>query len=279
MFRYILSKIKFKNNNKDKYEDNLEKKDTYPINFDKIKNYESSYEREWIPEQKKSITELKAKEAWEGWYPHHEFGDLPLDILAEIKYIDSKGNFSQRKIKTKKFLIQKDNNLNESYLLAYCYEKNSMRNFVISRIQELIDLNNGEIINDISKYLQYKYDNSSHGITKNIIEKLKSELIIFLFVAKADSRISKNERTCILNFIDREFPNSKIDKISIDQFFSISPSQKELKQAIKTILDTGRVQVVLEQINCLEKSRTKMDDFTNSAIDLIRKQLLIRKNG
>lgn len=215
---------------------------------------------------------IPEKDAWES-YPYHEYRDFPLEIMAQIRYVDSRGQFSKRSIKTKRFAIDPYSESKDFSLLAYCFSRKANRTFKVSRINEFIDLDSGEFISDIPKYLDETYKKSPAGITEAIIEKLKNELVIFVYIARADSKIYKKEREAIIKFIDIEFPGASLHEDTIRSFLSEAPSQKELKNAIDSVISMDRIEAVLKHVDYLGKSRTKIDDFTSSAIALIRKQL------
>lgn len=277
MLNFLLSKLKFKRqDNKNEEEEHNE---LPPLNFESYSKNTKLIQNKTIRNEKEENVnreinqKIPEKDAWEGWYPYDESRDLPLEIFAEIKYIDSKGQFSKRKIKTKRFSIDPLSESKDFSILAYCFSRQQNRTFKISRIKEFIDLDSGEIISDISKYLNEKYKKSPAGITEDIIEKLRNELTIFVYIARADSKMYKKEREAILKFIDIEFPGTSLHEDTIRSFLSETPNQKELKNAINSVLSMDRTEAVLDHVDYLEKSRTKMDDFTNSAISLIRNQL------
>src|SRR5690606_40885570 len=82
---------------------------------------------------------------------------ISLNTLFLIEYIDAKNNISKRRITIKKLVETK----NDYLLYSYCHERKSIRSFKLSRIQELVDIETGEIIENPENYIKERIINES----------------------------------------------------------------------------------------------------------------------
>lgn len=230
-----------------------------------------------LQEVKSYHEKTEKKDAWEGWYYDHEKGDFPIVIEADIRYIDINNQLTNRRITTKRFRIENFDGKDDFIVLAHCHLRQQNRTFKLSRIQEFIDISTGELINDIPSYFPNNYEMSSSGQTVRLIEKVNHELTVLLYIARADTRLSAKEKSVLVGFLRRVSPKIELDMTIVDAAFSDVPSQANLKRAIKSVIDMGKVEIVLEHVEELSNSRAKMDDFTSSAILLVKKRLLLNK--
>lgn len=66
----------------------------------------------------------------------------------EISYEDRNGKLSTRKIQVKNINYYGD----ETILHSFCFKRKAPRDFIVSRISELINCDSGEVIENISDY-------------------------------------------------------------------------------------------------------------------------------
>lgn len=69
------------------------------------------------------------------------------DAEIEIYYEDAKGDITQREIRVMTYIVR------TGRITAWCHLRNGLRTFYIDRIISAVDINTGEIINDIDLYL------------------------------------------------------------------------------------------------------------------------------
>jgi hypothetical protein len=210
-----------------------------------------------------------SKDAWEGWYDWHAEADLPVKIQAEIRYVDGEGQETTRRITTRHFGPEND----DYCILAYCHLRQQNRTFKSSRIRQFVDVSTGEVVGDIPSYLRHAYDDSPTGRTAHLLTEVADDLVVLLYVARADARLSPKEKTILVAFLRRIAPSLEFDMALVDAALSCEPSQPALKRALKTVLDTGRTEAIMSELEALAAARRKMDDFTDAAIKLVRKRL------
>ncbi|RME56771.1 hypothetical protein D6779_10020 [Candidatus Parcubacteria bacterium] len=90
------------------------------------------------------------EDAWDAW-----FFDEPdqSDVHGKLKihYVDAEGRHTKRTIELKK--------ASPNYLLAYCRMRKADRCFRIDRVKHAIDLETGEIVDDLHEWLSRKTEN------------------------------------------------------------------------------------------------------------------------
>ena len=110
---------------------------------------------------------------------------------------------------------------NDFALLAYCHERESHRTFKLSGIKSMCDIETGELISDPYSYLIQRFQDSPIGKWTKFLSEFENEVLILVFVAKADNRMTAKERKIIYNYVclrsrdtlDFEIIDSEIKKM------------------------------------------------------------------
>ncbi len=215
------------------------------------------------------------KDAWEGWYlnSYGTEGDKILVFEAEIIYTDGNQKTTKRRITTKRFGPNPYGKLDDFLVLAFCHLRQENRTFATSRMRQLVNISTGEVAGDISAYLIGLYEASPAGRTVRLLKLLADEIMVLLFVARADGRMSPKEKEALVKFLQQAAPEEEIDIETINAAFSAAPSQAALKRALKAIIEKGQNDTVLSGLDALVAARTKIDDFTDAAATLVKKRL------
>lgn len=212
------------------------------------------------------------KDAWEGWYDRQGEGDLPVIVEAEIRYVDGEGRETQRRITTRRFGPDVFGEPGECVILARCHLRQEGRTFKVKRIREFVDTATGEVVGDVSSYLRHAYDVSAAGQTARLLGEISDELDVLLYIARASPRLSPKEKAVLVAFLQRAAPGAELDMAMVDVSFSDPPSQVALRRALSMVLEKGRAEALLSDVEALAAARSKMDDFTEAALALVRKR-------
>lgn len=95
-------------------------------------------------------------------------------LELDIDYVDARGVATNRQIRLKRYSVNEDNT--NAMLFAYCYLRNAHRTFYASRVKRCVDLENGEIIENLPKYLEKEYEDLYvEGIDNKLLVELKIE--------------------------------------------------------------------------------------------------------
>lgn len=239
------------------YDLEAEKQDNYDFNTAEIENTE-------------------VKDAYDYAYVAGE--DRKLILELEIDYIDAKGTETTRQIKLKRFRFSQDKK--EGLLSGYCYLRGGARDFYVSRIQRCVNVETGEIIVEIIKYLEEQFEISSAGQLERMWNDFTDEMNVLVYVGKLDGMLRKKEKEVIASY---SLTRNQSYRLSIEEIIdymnnitSISKTQfaralgrlsKKMEQDRKDLIDYA------ERILNIKKSKKTEEE---EVISYMVKRLLIK---
>lgn len=144
----------------------------------------------------------------------------PIDLrsLYLIEYKDAKDNKTVRRITVKR--IYGSDYYGDLYLDSFCHERQEPRTFVVSRIEELTELETGEIIVDPIGYFQNKINNSPLGKVTKAINEYSETVLPLVYLGRSDGKLAKAEKLEIVEYLisnandlDREVLLKEIGKL------------------------------------------------------------------
>lgn len=177
------------------------------------------------------------RDNWEG-----AFWDVqsPRNITAnlQIEYRDGAGSRTTRDIGLMKYGAAEGG----AMLWAYCHFRQANRTFRTDRIITCIDLDSGEIINNLEVWLNEKYQASPDFAIENIIETTWDALRVLYYVSKADGRLTQKERGIVRNAVRSLSDHPGIDDGRIDDMFNAidNPTITAFKQAFGRLVKQNR---------------------------------------
>ncbi len=175
-----------------------------------------------------SYSELPPKQYWD------DTTSVPVSAKLNIEYIKANGQQSNRIIQTSWYD-------GSSYLNAFCELRQQRRTFRIERIVGCIDVDSGEVVNDIPQHLLNKYHNSPGYILSLAIDKLSDILMVLYYVGKADGQLRAAERAILLAVVRKVVKDDRISDEMINRAFDGAgvPSLQAIKLAINRICKTS----------------------------------------
>lgn len=192
------------------------------------------------------IENTEVKDAYDYAYVAGEDRKLLLEL--EIDYIDAKGIETTRQIKLKRFRFSQDKK--EGLLSGYCYLREGGRDFYVSRIQRCVNVETGEIIVELIKYLEEQYEISSGGQLEKIWNDFTDEMNVLVYVGKLDGMLQKKEKEVIASYALTRNQTYRLSKEEIIDYMnnitSISKTQfaralgrlsKKMEQERKDLID------------------------------------------
>lgn len=220
------------------YDTEAEQPDTYDFNKAELENTE-------------------VKDAYD--YAYVVGDDKKLSLELEIDYTDAKGTETTRQIKLKRFRFSQDKK--EGFLYGYCYLRGGGRDFNVSRIQRCVNVETGEIIVDITKYLEEQYEFSSGGQLEKMWNDFTDEINVLVYVGKLDGMLRKKEKEIIASYA---LSRNKIFRLSIE----------EIIEDMTNITSLSKTQFA----RALGKLSTKMEQERKDLIDYAERILNTKKN-
>jgi hypothetical protein len=170
---------------------------------------------------------------WEGAFwdvssPRKISGNL------SIEYRDGAGSVTKRDIRLMSYGPWEGG----AILWAYCHLRQANRTFRTDRLISCIDLDTGEIIENLDVWLDDKYQSSPDRAIEKIIDEAWDALRVLYYVSKADGRLTQKERAILRDAV-RSFNNHpEIDNKRIDEMFDSidNPTINSFKQAFGRLI-------------------------------------------
>lgn len=122
-----------------------------------------------------------------------------------IAYVDSRGRATQRLITCQR----KERCGTEIYIWAWCHARESVRQFRLSRIEEVFDAQTGELLDRPGDFFdQFKVDRSQRsgpgwGLSVQLRADLTALLNVLVFMARCDRQYHPLERASLEDVIAR----------------------------------------------------------------------------
>ena len=138
------------------------------------------------------------QDAWEGSV--YELGGRPFrcDIKLGFQYTDSNGAITNRQIRAKAFVKWLDE---DHLVLGFCNYRKANRSFSTSRMQDVVDLDTGECVGDVDRYLTDFYEASDYKKIDDFIDKRMSVVDCLLYLARLDGNLTKAQKAIINGYI------------------------------------------------------------------------------
>lgn len=132
------------------------------------------------------------RDEWEGAF-WEVTAPVPVNATLRIGYVDGAGRRTDRTIEVRQFGQFGDGVL----IIAKCLMRDATRTFRADRIKSCVDVETGEIINDVAAFLQARYDASSDKTAADLRDKEFDTLRVLLYVGKADGQFRAEEKAVI----------------------------------------------------------------------------------
>lgn len=189
-----------------------------------------------------------AQESWEidgEWddgyqsFTDEEVTETPATGRYWISYLDAQGRPSAREI----VVSGVNEYLADSLIKAQCLLRHANRSFRQSRIQKAIDVQTGEIIDDLAEHAINAYRNSPAGRADELFRREEAALCVLVYVARADGRMMKPERQVIINYLKTRHEDVLVDDSDIDQHIKgrwFPSDEKEFKRQVLTLAEADQ---------------------------------------
>ena len=170
---------------------------------------------------------------------------------------------------------------NPRYLFGHCSLRDSYRTFLCERIQSAVDVKTGESIANVNKYLWDVYCKTPVYALDMLVKNHRHALQIMLYVAKADGRMSADERK-VMNAACKVFTGDvRLTEEMTSQVFRAMkiPSLATFKKACATVALRGNASFMRRlMIACqsIVTTESKIKEAEQEALDYIAKRFNLR---
>lgn len=127
--------------------------------------------------------------------------------------MDGAGDVTDRDVEVKEC----DTVSRGGYLGGICRLRNGPRTFRIDRIRSAIDMETGEVVEDVPRWAASKYEGSPAQAMEGLLQEGTDSLRALIYVAKADGRYTKKEKEVFLKFCQARSGCSGITQTDIDR--------------------------------------------------------------
>ena len=219
-------------------------------------------------------------DSWEGGF-WDASDPKRLSAHIEIDYKDGDGALTTRSVRVREF----DNQLYSGIIMGHCELRNATRTFRFDRIKKCVDIETGEIVTDIRKYLNDLYDKSPERSIDIIAIDYIDVLKVIYFVAKADGRYRKAEKEVISGYVRKLVRDDRITPEMIDGLLKEVdvPTLHGYKLAVGRVLKGGEVDPELLDTCCKEIVATQksVHPMEKEALEYLEKKrsTLVAKNA
>ncbi len=158
---------------------------------------------------------------------------VPCDVFLDIEYVDYEDRFTKRAVDVQYCKFEGKDPL----FMGECHLRDDRRSFRVSRVQQAIDRETGEVIGDLGKYLRMKYESSPHAILDRVFDVYHDSIHALYYIGKADGQLRKGERTVLYDFILDLAEQRDIDEVLLKKWVDRLdiPSQEDFQRIVGRI--------------------------------------------
>jgi hypothetical protein len=172
---------------------------------------------------------LSARDAWEGSFWDTK-NPVALRVALRIKYRNQNNETTHRVVSVRQF----DRANRTGLIIGHCHLRDATRTFRMDRILECVDMETGEVVDDVYAYLTEKYQTSPEYNRDQLSTEQYDVLRIIFYVGKADGQLRAAERVIIRDTCRAIAGDDRITDDMIDEMFSGmgTPSPQSFKLAV-----------------------------------------------
>jgi hypothetical protein len=200
------------------------------------------------------------------------YDQFDFSYKLRIGYIDGDGKSTKRDITVNSVEMYNG----DGSLGAYCHLRKGQRTFKMDRITECVDLETGEFIDDVYKYLKSKYEQSPDKTLRDFAQNQQDILRVLEYIARADGQFRKEERLLIYDAL-RKLAND--DRITDDMFknameYTDSMSAQAYKLAITRLSSKSDhiKQIINNTAKAIVATQKTVHSSEQEALDYITKK-------
>lgn len=228
----------------------------------------------FTPSNEENIgNEFEQKDNWERF--NYCGIEQPAIGRYRIIYEDQNGLKTERDIVVKRA----HESIDGKYAIdAHCQLRNAHRTFINDRIRNAVNLDSGEIVEDLAINAMAQYDASDEGRVWAAINKEGVGVAILLFVCRADGQMRKAERVIVAEYINKYCADTSLDESILDSSIKslLEPDQKIFKRLVRDLKNDGDQERLINLLDCAKRivaTQKKVDPIEKAAIEIIQKAI------
>lgn len=210
-------------------------------------------------------------DAWEGGF-WDASDPRPFKAHLRFDYTDGGGIKTTRSVVVREF----DNSLYSGIILGRCELRNANRTFRFDRMRNCIDLETGEVVENIRSYLNAKYKESPDHSVELLVTDYLDVLKVLFYVAKADGQYKQDEKEVISSFVQKLIRDERVSARMLDPVLNEIgvPSLQAFKLALGRVLKSGQVdpKLLAECCNAIVATQKTVSPAEEEALEYIEKK-------
>lgn len=194
--------------------------------------------------------EGEEKDNWEQ-FDFYRAKMLPAKGRYRIDYEDQRGLKTQRDIELKRVHV-----CGGKYAIdAHCHLRNAHRSFLGERIRQAVNLDSGEIVEDLFHDAIAQYADSGAGRVLSAIDKEWMGVAVLVFVCRADGQMRKAERAVVAEYLKKHCPGVLLDDAELDSAIKAlgEPDHKEFKRIVRDLRTAGDRDRLTDLLDCAQR--------------------------
>ncbi len=205
------------------------------------------------PEVKEVVcndVEAEEKDNWEQ-FDFYRARMLPAKGRYRINYEDQRGLKTERDIEVKRV-----HECEGKYAIdAHCFLRNAHRSFHGERIGKAINLDSGELVENLARDAIAQYSDSGEGRALSAIDKEWMGVAVLVFVCRADGQMRKAERAIVAEYLKRHCADVLLDDAELDSAIKAlgEPDHKEFKRIIGDLKTAGERERLTDLLDCAKR--------------------------
>lgn len=215
---------------------------------------------------------------WEGSFWEVE-DPIAVAAALNINYVDGQGQRTSRTIDVHKFGEYKGSAL----IIAWCRLRDANRTFRADRISKCIDIETGEIVQDVGSFLRARYEASPEAAIAKFVASDYDAVRVLLYVGKADGQLRAEEKEIICRACADLSQDSRMTMDLIQELFSTMdvPTMMAFKQAVGRLSkrDSEVQKIVLSAAHTMVATQKTVHSAERDALDYMQTRFKMLAGG
>lgn len=211
------------------------------------------------------------QDAWEGSF--WEIG-TPQRVAAALQfdYTDGAGSRTTRKVDVRQFGPWGDALL----VIGHCRLRDATRTFRTDRMRNCVDLDTGELIDDVAAFLRERHARSPEAAGKRLVDAEYDTLRVLYYVGKADGQLRAAEKAIIRATASALVADSTLTDAAIDRVLAEMdlPTIRAFKLAVGRLAsrDAPAREAVLRATEQMIATQKTVHPSEREALDYMRQR-------
>ena len=164
------------------------------------------------------------------WQP-----DRPINLLLEVDHLQVDGTTLRGEIRVKRYRLSKQGD--QAILGAHCQLLKRFLEFNSQSLQGCLDLQSGQRIDDLPAFLEASHAASQQGQLERLYQSHQDELVVLLYVGRADGVLQRREKELIAHYLAGRFTGGalQVEEIARDLAWKPVPNHDDFRLAIQRL--------------------------------------------